>query len=168
MYIFFVIFFSITGYYKTLHIVVCALPLAVFSRSVVFFVTPRTATIQVSLSFAMSLSLLKLMSIEPMMPSNQLILSSPSSCPQSFTASGSFPMSRLFASHGQSTGASASASVFPVNIQGWLPLGWTVSISFLSKALSGVFSSTRAQKHQFWYKYRQCNIWGYTKKKVIF
>ena len=99
----------------------------------------------------MTLSLLKLMSIEPMMPSNQLILSSPSSCPQSFTASGSFPMSWLFASCGQSTRASASMSVLPVNIQGWFPLRWTVSISFLSKGLSRVFSSTRVWKHQFLY-----------------
>jgi len=99
----------------------------------------------------MTLSLLKLMSIEPIMPSNQLILSSPSSCPQSFTASGSFPMSRLFASCGQSTRASASMSVLPVNIQGWFPLGWTVSISFLSKGLSRVFSRTRVWKHQFLY-----------------
>ena len=111
--------------------------------------TPWTAAHQASLSFTISKSLLKLMSIEPMMPSNQLILSSPSSCPQSFTASGPFPMSRLFASCGQSSGASASVSVLPVNIQGWFPLGLTDLISLLSKGLSGVFYSTTAQKHQF-------------------
>ena len=72
-----------------------------------------------------------------------------SSCPQSFPASGSFPMSWLFASGGQSMGASASASVLPMNIQDWLPLGWTDWISLLSKRLSRVFSSTTIQMHQF-------------------
>ena len=76
-----------------------------------------------------SQNLLKLMSIELMMPSNRLILCCPFSCPQSFPASGSFPMSRLFASGSQSIGASASASasVLPVNIQTWFPLGLTGS-----------------------------------------
>ena len=59
-----------------------------------------------------------------------------SSCPQSFPASGSFPVSRLFASGGQSIGASASASVLPMNIQGWFPLGWTNLISLQSQASS--------------------------------
>ena len=73
-----------------------------------------------------------------------------SSCLQSFPASGSFLMSRLFTSGGQSIGASASASVLPVNIQGWFPLGLTgLMISLLSKGLSGVFSSTVIRKHQF-------------------
>ena len=72
-----------------------------------------------------------------------------SSCSQSFPASGSFPMSRLFTSGGQSIGASASASVLPVNIQGWFPLGLTGLISLLSKGLSRVFSSTTIWKHQF-------------------
>ena len=70
-----------------------------------------------------------------------------SSCPQSFPASGSFPMSRLLASGIQSIGASASASVLPVNIQGWFPLGITGLISFLSKGLSRMFSDTTVQKH---------------------
>ena len=73
-----------------------------------------------------------------------------SSCPQSFPASGSFPMSRLLAQDmegGQSIGA--SASVLPMNIQGWFPLGSTVLISLLSKELSGVFSNTTIQKHKF-------------------
>ena len=65
-----------------------------------------------------------------------------SSCLQSFPASGSFPMSQLFASGDQSIGASASASVLPVNIQGLFPLGLTGLISLLSKGLSGVFSRT--------------------------
>ena len=72
-----------------------------------------------------------------------------SSCPQSLPASESFPMSQLFASGGQSIGASASASVFPMNTQDWSPLRWTGWISLQSKGLARVFSSTTVQKHQF-------------------
>ena len=72
-----------------------------------------------------------------------------SSCLQSFPPSGSFPVSQLFASGGQSIGVSVSASVLPVNIKGWFPLGLTCLISLLSKGLSRVFSSTTVQKHQF-------------------
>ena len=68
---------------------------------------------------------------------------------QSFPASESFQMNLLFASGVQSTGISASASVFPVNIQDWLPLGLTGWISLHSKGLSRVFSDTTVQKHQF-------------------
>ena len=71
------------------------------------------------------------------------------SCLQSFPASGSFPMSQLFISGGQSTEASASASVPPMNIQDWFPLGLTYLISLQSKGLSRVFSNTTVQKHQF-------------------
>ena len=71
-----------------------------------------------------------------------------SSCPQSFPASGSFQMSQLFTSGGQSIGVSASASVLPMNTQDWFPLGWTDWISLQSKELSRVFSNT-IQKHQF-------------------
>ena len=71
-----------------------------------------------------------------------------SSCPQSLPASGSFPMSQLFAWGGQSTGVSASASVLPVNTQDWSPLGWTGWISLQSKGLSRVFSNITVQKHQ--------------------
>ena len=67
---------------------------------------------------------------------------------QSFPASGSFPVSQLFASGGQSIGVSAFASVLPMNIQDWSPLGWTGWISSQSKGLSRVFSSTTVQKHQ--------------------
>ena len=82
------------------------------------FASLWTAARQASLSFPISWSLLKLMSIELMIPSNHLILCRPfSSCLQSFPASGSFPMSRFFASGGQSIGASASGSVLPVNIE---------------------------------------------------
>ena len=77
-----------------------------------------------------------------------------SSCPQSLSASGSFQMSQLFTSSGQSIGVSASTSVLPMNIQYWFPLGWWM-ISFrmdllaVSKGLSRVFSNTTVQKHQF-------------------
>ena len=71
------------------------------------------------------------------------------SCPQSLPASGSFPMSQLFAWGGQSTGVSALASFLPKNTQGWSPLEWTSWISLQSKGLSRVFSSTAVQKHQF-------------------
>ena len=71
-----------------------------------------------------------------------------SSCPQSFPALRSFPMSQLFASGGQSIGASASASVLPMNIQDWFPLGLTDLISLPSKGFSRVFSNTTVQKHQ--------------------
>ena len=72
-----------------------------------------------------------------------------SSCPQSFLASGCFPTSQLFKSVGQSTGALASATVLPMNIQGWLPLRLAGLISVPSKGLSRVFSSSTIQKHQF-------------------
>ena len=72
-----------------------------------------------------------------------------SSCLQSFPASGSFQMSQLFLSGGQSIGVSASASVLPMNIQEWFPLGWTGWISLQSKGLLRVFSNTTFQKHQF-------------------
>ena len=72
----------------------------------------------------------------------------PFSCPQSLPALGSFPMSQLFSSGGQSIGVSASASVLPMNIQDWSPLGWTGWISLKSKGLSRVFN-TIIQKHQF-------------------
>ena len=72
-----------------------------------------------------------------------------SSCPQSLPASGSFPMSQLFAWGGQSTGVSASAPVPPMNTQDWSPLGWTRWISLQSQGLSRVFSNTTVEKHQF-------------------
>ena len=72
-----------------------------------------------------------------------------SSCPQSLPASESFPVSQLFAWHGQSTRVWASASVLPMNTQDWSPLEWTGWISLQSKELSRVFSNTTVQKHQF-------------------
>ena len=71
-------------------------------------------------------------------------------CPLSFLASRSFPVSQLFASGGQSIGASALALILPVNSQGWFPLGLTGLISLLSSGFSRVFSSTAVRKHGFW------------------
>ena len=114
------------------------------------FATPWIAACQASLSITNSWSVLKLMSIELVMPSSHLILCHPLLlCPQSLPASGSFPMSQLFASGGQSTGVSASASVLPMNTQDGSPLGWTRWLSLQSKGLSRVFSNTTVQKHQF-------------------
>ena len=111
------------------------------------FATPWTAARQASLCIINSQSLLKLTSIESVMPSNHLIPFS--SCLHSFPASGSFPMSQFFTSGGQSIGVSALAWVLPMNIQDWFPLGLTGLISLQSKRLSGVFSNTAVQKHQF-------------------
>ena len=82
--------------------------------------------------------------IQPSLP-----LSSPPALNLSFPASGTFQMSQLFASGGQSTGVSPSASVLPMDIQDWFPLGWTGWISLQSKGFSRVFSNTTVQKHQF-------------------
>ena len=124
-----------------------------FSHSVVqLFAIPWTAAHQASLSITNFQSLLKLMSIELSRWCHPAISSSIvpfSSCSQSFPASGSFPISQFFTSGGQSIGASASASVLPMNIQDWLPLGLTGLISLQSKGLSTVFSSTTVPKHQF-------------------
>ena len=111
------------------------------------FVTPWIAAHQASLSITNSQSSLRLTSIESVMPSSPLILCRPLLLlPSIFPASGSFPMSPLFASGGQSIGTSTSASVLPMNVQGWFPLGWTGLISLRSKRLSRVFSSTTVWK----------------------
>ena len=99
------------------------------------------------------------MSIESVIISKYLILC----CPlllflQSFPESGSFPISQLFRSDGQSIGAPASVSVIPINIQGWFPLGWTGWNSLQSKGLSRVFSSTTVWKHQFFGT--QLSLWA--------
>ena len=106
--------------------------------------------VQLSATLSNSRSLLKFMSIESVMQTtiSSSVVSS-SSCLQSFPASGSFPVSQFFLSDGQSIGASASASVLPMNIQDWSPLGWTDWLSLQSKGLSRVFSSTTVQKHEF-------------------
>ena len=81
-----------------------------------------------------------------------------SSRPPSFPASGSFPMSQFFTSGDQSIGVSASASILPMNIQDWFPLGWTSWISLQSKGLSRVFFNTRVQKHHFFSA--QLSLWS--------
>ena len=135
-----VIFMRLSGFYYYQSVQLLSL--------IWLFATPWTTTCQASLSITISWSLLKLMSVESMIWSNHLIL-----CPPRlllpFPASGSFPVSQFFASGGQRIGISASASVLPVNIQDWFPLGFTGWISLLSKGLSRVFSNTTVQKHQF-------------------
>ena len=112
------------------------------------FVTPMDYNMPgLSLPITNSQSLLKLMSMESVMPSNHLILWLPFSSLQSFPASGSSQMSQFFAWGGQSIGVSPSTSVLPMNIQDWFPLGWTGWISLQSKGLSRVFSNTIIQKH---------------------
>ena len=96
-----------------------------------------------------SWSLFKFMSIESVMLSNHLIFCHPLLLPPSSPASGSFPMSQLFTSGGQSIGVSASASVLPMNIQGWFLLGLIGLMSLQSKGLLRVFSRTTLWKHQF-------------------
>ena len=98
------------------------------------FVTPWTAACQASLSLTVSWSLSKFMSVESVMPSNHLFLCLFSAF-HSFPASGSFLVSRLFTSDGQNIGASALASILPMSIQGWFPLGLTGLISSQSRGL---------------------------------
>ena len=114
--------------------------------------TPWTAAHQSSLSFTISWSLLKFMSIESVMQSNHPTVAPFFSCYQPFPASGSFPVSKLFSSGGQSIGTSSSASAFARNIQDWwFPLGLTGLISLLTKGLLRVISSTKLTKQWFVY-----------------
>ena len=114
------------------------------------FAAPWTAAHQASLSITNSQSLLKLISIESVMPSSHLIL-----CRFLLLQLSIFTSIRVFSSEstlhmrGQSVGVSASTSVLPMNFQDWFPLGWTGLISLQSKGLSRVFSNTTVQKHQF-------------------
>ena len=125
------------------------------------FATQWTAAHQASLSITNLQSLLKLMSITSVMLSNRLFLCHPPLLhPQFFPGSGSFPMSQFFTSGGQSIGVSASASVLPVNIQDWIPLGWTGWISLQFKGLSRVFSNTTVRKHQF-FDAQLASVWFY-------
>ena len=122
------------------------------------FATPWTAALQASLSTANSWSLLKLMSIESVMhPTISSSVMPFSSYLHSFPASGSFPMSQFFTSGGPSIGALASASVLPVNIPDWFPLGLTGLISLQSKVLLRVYTNTTVQKHQ--YLGAQLSLW---------
>ena len=117
------------------------------------FVTLWIAVCQASLSITNTWSLLKLMSITSARPSHHLILCRPLLLPPSIFPSIRFffffQMSKFFTLGGQSIGDSASASVLPMNIQNWFPLGWTGWISLQSKGLSRVFSNTTVQEHQF-------------------
>ena len=123
------------------------------------FVTPWTVTHQASLSITNSRSLLRLMAIESVMPSNHLSSVVPiSSCPHSFPASGSFLVSQFFPSGGQSIGVSASESALSMNTQDWFPLGLTGLISLKFKGLSRAFSNTAVQKHQFFCT--QLSLWS--------
>ena len=128
------------------------------------FVTPWTAACQVSLSFIIFQSLLKLMSIELVMPSNHFILCTLfSSCPQSFPVSGSFPTSWLFTLGGQSTGASASASVLPMNIQDWFPLPNqnTATKYSIAAPFSRTFCEDGNLLHLPWLLWAiQCDYWA--------
>ena len=114
------------------------------------FATPWTAACQTSLSITNSKSLLKLLFIELVMPSNHLILC----CPLLLLPS-IFPSIRVFSNESvlhirwPNIGDSASTSILPMNIQDWFLLGWTSWISLQSKGLSRVFSNTTVQKHQF-------------------
>ena len=111
---------------------------------------PWTAAHQASLSFTVSHSLFISCPLSQWChPTILSFVTHFSSCPQSFPASGSFPMSQLFASGGQIIGISTSASVLPRSIQGWFPLGLTGLISLQFKRLLRVFSNTTIQKHQF-------------------
>ena len=134
--------------------------------SVQLFVTPWTVAHQASLSFIISRSLLKLMSIESEMPSNHLVLCCPLLLPSIVPTSQSLLMSWLFISSGQSIGASASASVLPKNIQGWFPSGFTGSSCSLrdsqesfptpqfksinSSVLSLLYGPTHIFIHDYW------------------
>ena len=120
------------------HLVVYCLFLWLSLSCVWLFATPWAAAHQASQSFTSSQSLFTFMSIESVMLSNHLILCCPFSfCLHSFSASGSFPVSWLFTSGGQSIWASASASILPTNIQGWFPSGLT-GLILQSKGLSRV------------------------------
>jgi len=148
------------GHVKFKYFIVNAIKISLVLKSHIYFVrcsvaklcptlcNPIDCSTPAFLSFSVSWSLFKLMSIESVILFNHLILCHPFLlCLQSFPASRSFPMSWLFISSGQST--EASASVFPMNVQGWFPLGLTGLISLLSQGLTRVFSSTAIQKHQF-------------------
>ena len=122
------------------------------------FATPWTATHQASLSITNSRSLLKLMLIKSWChPTISSSVISSFFRLQSFPAPWSFPMSQFFASGGQSIVVSDYASVLPMNIQDWFPLGLTSLISLQSKGLSRVFSNTTVQKHQFFKESPHCS-----------
>ena len=123
-----------------------------------FYATAWIAAHQASLSITNSQSSFKFMSIEVVISSISSSVIPFSSCLQSFTAPGSFSISQFFTTGGQSIGVSASASVLPMNIQNWFPLGLIGWISLQSKGLSRVFFNTTVQKHQFFGA--QLSLWS--------
>ena len=135
-----------------IYIIHCDIIYDIFSCSVhvQIFVTPWTAARQASLSIINAWNLLKLTSIELVMPSNYLIL-----CHPLLLLPSIFPSIRVFSNDSvlrirwPKIGVSALASVLPMNIQDWFPLGWTGWISLQFKSFSRVFSNTKVQKHLF-------------------
>ena len=120
------------------------------TKSFMILWNPQTAAFKAPLSFIIACSLIRFMSVESgMLPNHLTLCRSHSFCLQSFSASGSFPKSWLFASDSQGIGTSASALVLLMNIQGCFSLGLTGLISLHSKGLSRVCFSTTIQKHQF-------------------
>ena len=124
------------------------LSVAQFSH-VQLFVTPWTAAHQSSLSITNSRSLLKLMSIESVMPSNHLILCPLLLLPSVFSSTRVFSKWVVLHNRRSTYWSFSFTSVLPMNIQGWFPLGLIGLFSLLSKGLSRVFSNTTVQKHQF-------------------
>ena len=121
-----------------------------FFSCVQLFATPWTAAHQASLSFTISWSLLKLLSVQLMMPSNHLILCHPLLLlPSIFPSIGVFSNESVLRIRWPDIGVSALASVLPMNIQDWFLLRWTGWISLQSKGLSRIFSNTTGQMHQF-------------------
>ena len=128
-----------------------------------FFVTSWTAAHQAPLSSIISQNLLKFMSIESVMLFNHPILCCPLLLlPSIFPSIRVFSNEWLFTSGGQSVGTLTSASVFPIYVQGWFPLGSTGLMSLQSKALSRDFSSTTVQKHQFFHTQEEWNFHFHT------
>ena len=153
-----VVFFLQSQHSKSKHYVFPVCSVSVQSLSHVWlFTTPWTAAHQASLSITNSWSLLKLMSSQLVIPSNHLILFCPLLLPSVFPIIRSFPVSQFFTSGGQSIGISASASVLPVNIQDWFPLGLTGLNSLQSKGLSSLLqhhsskgiNSSKIPVHQY-------------------
>ena len=137
-------------YYKSCSLHIWLISSVQLLSHVRLFATPWTASQQASLSITNSQSVVKPMSIESVMSSNHLIL-----CFFLLLLPLILPSNRVFSNESvlcircQSTGVLASASVLPMNIQDWFPLGWADLISLQSKGLSKVFSNTTVQKYQF-------------------
>ena len=119
---------------------------------------PVDCSTSASLSFTISHSLLKLMSIESVMPSNHLILCGPLLPPSIFSSIRVFSNESVLHIRWPKYWSSASALVLPMNIQDWFHLGWTGLISLQSKGLSRIFSNTTVQKHQFFHA--QLSLWS--------